>query len=305
MLTALIGIVIGLTLLAVAADQFVAGAVRLSIRARIAPVIVGAIILGFGTSLPEFLVSALAAAQNAVDLGVANVVGSNAANLTLVLGVALLITPMTIPKAVKRRELPLAVGLTLLFAGIIQQTLNVSQGVLLLGLFGVSLVLMIWLARDDQPQPLTTTVPTRFTALRIIGGLGATLAGAQILIVSALSFADTLGIAEGVVGVTVVAIGTSLPELATTVAAARRKQTSLIIGNLLGSNLFNAGAVGAITVIVGAGATVDLAISEIATVVMLAVTFVVTVSAVVFTRLPRVVGALLIAGYLASLPLLF
>ena len=305
MLTALIGIVIGLTLLAVAADQFVAGAVRLSIRARIAPVIVGAIILGFGTSLPEFLVSALAAAQNAVDLGVANVVGSNAANLTLVLGVALLIAPMTIPKAVKRRELPLAVGLTLLFAGIIQQTLNVSQGVLLLGLFGAGLVLMIWLARDDQPQPLTTTLPTRFTALRIIGGLGATLAGAQILIVSALSFADTLGIAEGVVGVTLVAIGTSLPELATTVAAARRKQTALIIGNLLGSNLFNAGAVGAITVIVGAGATVDAAISEVATVIMLAVTFVVTVSAVIFTRLPRVVGALLIAGYLASLPLLF
>lgn len=305
MLTALLGIVLGLTMLAVAADQFVIGAVRLSIRAKLAPVIVGAVILGFGTSLPEFLVSALAAAQGAVDLGVANVVGSNTANLSLILGVALLMAPMVIPAEVKRRELPLAVLLTLVFAAVIQRPAHIGFGTVLIVLFVLSLAAMIWLARDDHPQPLDTDVASNLTGVRIVGGLLVTLAGAQLLITSALSLAERLGVAEGAIGLTLVAIGTSLPELATTVAAARRKQTSLIIGNLLGSNLFNAGAVGAVTVMFGAGSTVASNVRGVATVIMLSVTVLVALGALTARRLPRLFGVLLIVGYAAALPLVF
>lgn len=306
MLIALIGIVVGLTVLAFAADQFVVGAVRLSVRAGISPVIVGAVIIGFGTSLPEFVVSGLASIQDAADLAVANVVGSNSANLALVLGIAIVLTRMDIPGSVKRRELPIAVATTGLFALIIQRPLSVTGGLVLFAVFFASLAIMIVAARNDHPGHTDTFGDSaNYTLLRLIGGLGATLIGAQVLIMSARTLAEQFGLSEGVVGVTLVAIGTSLPELATTVAAARRNQTSLIIGNLLGSNLFNATAVGGIAVVFAPQVTIVDTISGVATAIMLTVTVLVTLAVLTFKRLPRVVGFVLIGGYIASIPLLF
>lgn len=306
MLTALIGIVAGLTVLAFAADQFVIGAVRLSVKARISPVIVGAVIVGFGTSLPEFVVSGLASVQDGADLAVANVIGSNSANLALVLGVAILLTRMQVPQTVKRRELPIAVLTTGLFAFIIQHPLRVSSGLILAGLFVLSLALMIGLAKNEHPAPLDTYgMSSNFVSLRLTGGLLATLGGAQLLITSARAIALELGLSEGVVGLTLVAIGTSLPELATTIAAARRKQGTLIIGNLLGSNLFNATAVGAVAVIFAPGVAISTTVTGIATLVMLGVSAAVAIAILAFRTLPRTVGVLLIAGYIASVPLLF
>ena len=306
MLIALIGIVIGLTVLAVAADQFVIGAVRLSVKAHLSPVIVGAVIVGFGTSLPEFVVSGLASIQDGADLAVANVIGSNSANLALVLGVAIIMTRMQVPSSVKRRELPIALVTAGLFALIIQRPLSVTAGVLLAAVFAASLTLMILLAKNEHPDPLDTYgMSANFTYLRLFGGLGATLAGAQLLITSARFIASELGLSEGLVGLTLVAIGTSLPELATTVAAARRRQGALIIGNLLGSNLFNATAVGAIAVVFAPGVSITDTVSGVATVVMLGISVAVGIAIVAFRTLPRIVGVLLIASYIATVPLLF
>lgn len=293
-------------MLALAADQFVIGAVRLSVKAHLSPVIVGAVILGFGTSLPEFIVSGLASFQNAADLAVANVVGSNSANLALVLGIGILLTQMRVPKAVQWRELPIVLLTTGLFALVIQRPLSVLSAVILAAAFALSLIAMITGSRNDHPAELDTFGNAdNFTMLRLFGGLGATLAGAQLLIVSARTLAEQLGLSEGVVGVTLVAIGTSLPELATTVAAARRNQTALIIGNLLGSNLFNATAVGAVAVLFAPNVTIVSTITGVATVIMLTVTVIVAIALRVFDTLPRWFGVVLIAIYAASIPLLF
>lgn len=306
MLIALIGIVAGLTVLSFAADQFVIGAVRLSVKAHISPVIVGALIIGFGTSLPEFVVSGLASFQAGADLAVANVVGSNSANLALVLGIAIIMTRMQVPSSVKRRELPIALATTGLFAFIIQRPLSVAAGLSLAAVFVASIAVMILLARNEHPSPLDAHgMSSNFLYLRLFGGLGATLAGAQLLITSARFIAVELGLSEGLVGLTLVAIGTSLPELATTIAAARRRQGALIIGNLLGSNLFNATAVGAIAVVFTPDVSVSSTISGVATWVMLTISVAVGVAALVFRTLPRIVGVLLIAGYIATVPLLF
>lgn len=306
MLIASLGVVIGLAMLSVAADQFVIGAVRISVKAHLSPVIVGAVVLGFGTSLPELVVSALASVQNAADLAVANVIGSNSANLALGLGIAALITTMDIPDTVKRRELPIALVTSVLFAAAIQRPLHVAIGVGLALVFAVCLTLMIVLSKDDHPGSFDTFASsTNYTYLRLIGGLAATLVGAQILIASARTIATELGLAEGFVGVTIVAIGTSLPELATTVAAARRRQAALIVGNLLGSNLFNATAVGAVAVIFAPGAVIAPEIAGIATVLMLTVTAIVAVLSVVFHRVSRATGIVLIGAYVVTLPLLY
>jgi cation:H+ antiporter len=306
MLTASLGIVIGLTVLAFAADQFVIGAVRLSVKARIAPVIVGAVIVGFGTSLPEFVVSGLASYQAAPDLAVANVIGSNSANLALVFGVAVLMTRMQVPTAVVRRELPIALATTVLFAIVLQQPLSVWAGVMLAVAFAISLTVMIVGARNDfHPSVDPAQTPHTFTKLRLFGGLAATLAGAQLLIVSARTIATELGFTEGFVGLTLVAIGTSLPELATTIAAARRNHTALIVGNLLGSNLFNATAVGAVAVVFAPGVTVAANVSGTGTLVMLTISALVAVTVLVCKSVPRSVGILLIAVYVASIPLVF
>jgi len=306
MLTALIGIVAGLTVLAFAADQFVIGAVRLSVRANISPVIVGAVIIGFGTSLPEFVVSGLASIQDGADLAVANVIGSNSANLALVLGIAIIMTRMQVPASVKRRELPIALATAGLFAFIIQRPLSVIAGLILAAVFVVSLSLMIVLAKNEHPAALDTHGMSRnFTYLRLLGGLGATLAGAQLLITSARFIATELGLSEGLVGLTLVAIGTSLPELATTVAAARRRQSALIIGNLLGSNLFNATAVGAIAVVFAPGVNISSTVSGVATLAMLGISVAVGIAIVAFRTLPRIIGVLLIAGYIATMAFLF
>ncbi|MEX2532845.1 MAG: hypothetical protein WD360_02640 [Nitriliruptoraceae bacterium] len=306
MLLALIGIVVGLMVLSFAADQFVIGAVRLSVKANISPVIVGAVIIGFGTSLPEFVVSGLASFQDGADLAVANVIGSNSANLALVLGIAIIMTRIQVPASVKRRELPIALVTAGLFALIIQRPLSVTGGVILAVVFVFSISVMLLLARNEHPAPLDTYgMSANFIYLRLFGGLGGTLAGAQLLITSARFIASELGFSEGLVGLTLVAIGTSLPELATTVAAARRRQGALIIGNLLGSNLFNATAVGAIAVVFAPGVSITNTVSGVATIVMLGISVAVGVAIVAFRSLPRIVGVLLIAGYIATMPLLF
>lgn len=312
MLLASLGILVGLAVLTVAADQFVAGAARLAVVMRISPIVVGAVIIGFGTSAPELLVSGLAGIQGSVDLAVGNIVGSNVANLTLVLGVAAMITPIAVRSPALKREAPLSLGLTVLFAVLIQGGVGAVEGVVLALALAATLTVIVWTARrgDDDlggevEEYLHSRLPSRRretvrTALGLLGTLGA----AQLLVVSATTIAAELGLNEGFIGLTVVAIGTSLPELATAITAARKGETELIVGNLLGSNVFNSGAVGATVGFAGAGAVIDPTITTLGVGLMVGIAVLATVFMVTGRRVVRVEGVVLLVAYAVTLPLL-
>jgi cation:H+ antiporter len=314
MVLAIAGVVVGLVLLTYAADQFVVGAARLAVAFRLSTIVVGAVVIGFGTSAPELLVTGLSGAQGAIDLAVANVVGSNVANLTLVLGAAALVTPIAVQATVLKREAPLSLVAVCIFGGLVLVPLSILGGVVLAAVLVVSLVLIVVLARrsgagdadlgSEVDEFVRGEVRRGRESGRTLLGLLGTLAGAQVLIVSATDIAEQIGLSEGFIGLTVVAIGTSLPELATALQAARKQETDLIIGNLLGSNLFNAGAVGATAAFVGAGAQVGPPVTTIAVPLMIVVAVVATLFMVTGKRVVRWEGALLLVVYAATLPLL-
>jgi len=310
-LQSLIFVAAGVALLSYAADAFVDGAARLAVRFDISPVIVGAVIVGFGTSAPEMLVSGLAAGRGDLDLGVGNVIGSNVANITLVLGVAALVTTIGIGRLTLRRELPLSVGSVALFAILVQGGLNRIEGFILLA---VMIAALLFLARasdteqdelDDEldseyGDPSEVQVGTEW--LRTLTGLFGTVLGAWLLVEGALDLAERWGLTGGFIGLTMVAIGTSLPELVTAVAAARMGHTEMLVGNLLGSNIFNSLAVGAIIALVGPGPVLDGNLTGLATIIMIGAVvlsglFMLTKAAVV-----RWEAAVLLAAYLISMP---
>ena len=315
MLLPVLGIVAGLVVLTVAADWFVVGAVRLAARLRLSPVVIGAVVIGFGTSAPEMVVSGLAAGQGKLDIAVGNIVGSNIANLSLVLGAAALVTTVTVAGRTIRREAPLVVAATVAFALLVQGGLSRAEGVALLVGAVAAVAWILRATHEDEGgdeelahevEEFLTDAPVdlRRELLRTLVGLLGTLGAAQLLVVSATSVADALGLAEGFVGLTIVAIGTSLPELATALQAARKDETDLIVGNLLGSNLFNSLAVGGVAALAGPGPVGDPVLTGLAIWLMLGIAAI----AMLFMRTGhRVVareGGILLAVWLGTLPLL-
>jgi cation:H+ antiporter len=312
MLLAILGVVAGLALLTYAADQFVIGAARIATVLKLSPVVIGAVVIGFGTSAPEMVVSGLAAGQGSLDIAFGNIVGSNVANLTLVLGAAALVTPILVHSPVLKREAPLSLGLVVAFAILVQTGLSRIDAAILGALLLAALAYILVASRtgDDvlvgEVEEFLAGAPpsTRKESLRTGLGLLGTLAAAQLLVVSASSIATELGLSEGFIGLTVVAIGTSLPELATSLQAARKHETDLIIGNLLGSNMFNSGAVAAVAGITGPGQLTDPTIVGLATVVMVVLAVAATVFMVTGKRVVRWEGALLLVAYAATIPFL-
>ena len=305
MVLALILLVVGIVILTFAADHFVEGAVSVADVFNISPVVVGALVIGFGTSLPEMLVSGVAAVQGDADLGVGNVLGSNVANLTLVLGIAALIAVISIDTLTSRRELPLCVGSVLLFAVLVQDGFRRWEGVVLL----VALVAtLLWLLRNahdhDLESPAQEHEPKGAMAsgVRTVVGLTGTVGGAWLLVEGATSLADEVGLTGGFVGLTLVAIGTSLPEMVTAVVAARRGETDLIIGNLLGSNIFNSLAVGAVLGLLGPGPLEDNNLAGLATIIMISVVLIAAVFLYTGGRVVRWQAAALLLIYLITMP---
>jgi cation:H+ antiporter len=313
----LVLVAVGLLLLAKAADEFVLGAARLSAVLRIAPVVIGAIVIGVGTSLPEMLVSGLAAGQGKLDIAAGNIIGSNVANLTLVLGVAAILVPITTRARILRRELPLATGAVILFAIAIQGGLTRLEGGLLLGGLVVAVgVILLGARRGDGDEELAADVeefvdPEHLHDVRVgrevvrtLLGLIGTVAGAQAMVSGASGIAAELGLGEGFVGLTLVAIGTSLPELVTAVAAARKGEDELIIGNLLGSNLFNSFGVAGVAGLVGPGPLVDGTLAGGATWLMIAVVIVSAIGMFTERALVRWEGVVLVGAYVVAVPFL-
>ncbi len=305
MVLALILLVVGIVILTFAADHFVEGAVSVADVFNISPVVVGALVIGFGTSLPEMLVSGVAAVQGDADLGVGNVLGSNVANLTLVLGIAALIAVISIDTLTSRRELPLCVGSVLLFAVLVQDGFRRWEGVV----FAVALVAtLLWLLRNahdhDLESPAQEHEPKGAMAsgVRTVVGLTGTVGGAWLLVEGATSLADEVGLTGGFVGLSLVAIGTSLPEMVTAVVAARRGETDLIIGNLLGSNIFNSLAVGAVLGLLGPGPLEDNNLAGLATIIMISVVLIAAVFLYTGGRVVRWQAAALLLIYLGTMP---
>lgn len=246
----ILAILAGFGLLVWGADRFVDGASNIARNFGVSPLIVGLTIVGFGTSAPEMLVSGLAAFDGAPTLGVGNALGSNIANLGLVLGVTVLIRPLMVDSATLRREFPILGGI-MLFALVLMIDLHLSKldGVLLFAGFILLLFMMALLAmRSSQSDPLKqefeqelaeTRLSTKQATISFIVGLVTLLIGSKLLVWGAVAIATLLGMSELVIGLTIVAIGTSLPELAAAITSVLKAEPDIAIGNIIGSNMFN------------------------------------------------------------------
>lgn len=297
----------GLALLVWAADVFVAGAEGFALRHRWSPAVIGAVVVGFGTSLPEMVTSAVAAWRGQAELALGNAAGSNLANLLLVLGAAALIAPLSGTRMQGPRRDALAAGgagvvlVLVALDGRIGVVEGAVLGAALLGVLG-------WqIASGQGAGTVDPVVEVRAVEVRVLGGLVGVLAGAQILVVGATALAERFGVPELVVGTVLVAVGTSLPELATAIASARRGQVELLVGNLLGSNVFNALAVVGLAALVAAGRGAALPVLGPALAVVVASTVVtIAVGGWLAYRpsVPRWAGATLLAAHAGSVPVL-
>lgn len=311
----------GLALLTFAADHLVLGSSRLAARLRISPVVVGVVVIGLGTSAPEFLVSGVAAARGDTGIAVGNIVGSNILNLTLILGVAAVIGRVGVSSTVIRREVRLAVVSVAVFAVVAWFGLSTWTGAALGVTAAGALGLLLRWARDGRnaelavetaeftaaPAPLDVPVPPArvpiwFEPIRALLGLAGVLIGAQLLVLNASWIAERLGVSQVVIGFTLVALGTSVPELVTTIAAQRRGESDLVVGNLFGSNLFNSLAGGAVVGV--ATGPVALRFSSLALLVAMVLTAVIAWALLRRgLRLTRVEGAVLLVIYVAIMPI--
>lgn len=288
----------GVILLVFGAERAVHEAEHIADQLRISPIVVGALVVGLGTSLPEMVVSGIAAAQrDTIDLAAGNVIGSNAANLTLVLGVGALITTIRPNRQVFRREGILMLAATLLLAlTLVDEHLSKTEaGLLLLAMVGAAITITQGThSTEHEPHTKRTTTLTK-PIIWAVASLAAVVLGAQILVLGATEIADRLGASEAFIGVTVVAIGTSLPELATTVAAARRRAVDLIVGNVFGSNIFNSLAVTGIAGIAGTGQLEDLPTNSLF--VMVAITILALGAGALRNEYSKADGYLLLLAY--------
>ncbi|MEQ8305855.1 MAG: calcium/sodium antiporter [Hoeflea sp.] len=254
MLTDLILLAFGLALLTGGAELLVRGAISLANRLGMPPLLIGLTVVGFGTSMPELLVSLQAALGGAPAIAVGNVVGSNIANILLIVGLAAMISPIAtrIPNLNRDLVMMIAASLVMLalgFAGIVSFWAGIMMFGALVGYLG-------WVTYTDRNRAdvadgeVTLRLSGLKEALFIIGGLAGLFFGADLLVKAATSIARDFGISEAVIGLTVVAVGTSLPELATSVVAAFRRQAEMALGNVVGSNIFNILGILGITAIV-------------------------------------------------------
>lgn len=302
MLLDIILIVVGVTLVLTGADRLTEGASALARRMSVPEIIIGLTIVAAGTSAPELFVSLVSALKGTPDLAVGNVVGSNIMNAMLIVGCAAMVAPMTISRSTVKKDIPFSVGASVLLMLLaLNSFLGRLDGIILLAGFAIFMAYTLMQAKKGQAESVVEVKQQNpwLSALWVLAGLVMLVVGSNLFVDSASSVALSLGISEGVVGLTVVAGGTSLPELATSVVAARKGQSAIAIGNVIGSNVFN------ILLILGLTATISpLAIEGITTVdmavMLISVSLVWLFSFTKFT-VERWEGAMLVGGYLVYL----
>jgi cation:H+ antiporter len=305
-------LVFGLALLYFGAEWLVRGSSEIALRSGLSPLVVGLTVVAFGTSAPELLVSMKANLDpdTEADIAVGNVVGSNICNIALLLGIAALIRPMRLKSQVVKRELPVLCVVSVVFVWMLwDRRIEHWEGFLLVGAIVAYLWTSVRHALKNPHDPFEEEVPEKVIekakkggAARwavdvglVVLGLGALVWGAERLVENGVILARFAGVSEAVIGLTLVAIGTSLPELATTIVASVRRQADIIAGNLVGSNLFNMMVVMGVTasvkpVVAGGIQAIDLGVMLLATAVL--VPFMIS-----GFLLSRIEGAVLVIGY--------
>jgi cation:H+ antiporter len=250
MLEAIAFLIIGLGLLVWSADKLVYGAAALARNFGISPLVIGMTILAMGSSAPEMMVSATAALDGKTDTAVGNVLGSNIANIALILGITALIKPLSISSGVIRRELPLMIGVTLLAGALLWDNhLGFYEGVLLFVLFAAFLFAMLQISRsekkngdaflEEQESEVPEGVSNPKAAMWVVVGLIILPLSANMLVDNAVVIAKFFGMSDLVIGLTIIAVGTSLPELAASLAGVMKGEDDMAVGNIIGSNVFN------------------------------------------------------------------
>lgn len=249
MLFASLAILLGFGLLLWSADRFVDGAAAIAIHAGVSPLIIGMLIVGFGTSAPEMLVSAVAALDGKADLALGNALGSNIINTGLILGLTALMTPVLVQPAIIQRELPLLLAIGMLAAILLWDgNLGRLESFLLLGCFGALVAWQLYSAKKSGEQGLEDEQFEEIKSHRLtwgqawfwlLVGLVLLVLSSRLLVWGAVTVAEALGVSDLVIGLTIVAFGTSLPELAASVVAARKGEHDIALGNIIGSNMFN------------------------------------------------------------------
>lgn len=258
-----LAVVAGFVVLVWSADRFVLGASSIARNLGVSPMIVGLTVVGFGTSAPEMFVSAVAALDGSSDIGIGNAIGSNIANIGLILGITALVTPLVVRSETLRREFPILLAITLIVMMLLyDQSLDRVDGVIFLGGLLVVLYWMISLGArsritDPMPAEFAAEMPRAMRTSVAVGwfvvGLVGLLVSSRILVLGAVNIAEALGVSQLVIGLTIVAVGTSLPELAASVASALKNEHDIAIGNVLGSNMYNLLAVLAMPAIIAPG----------------------------------------------------
>jgi cation:H+ antiporter len=305
---AVVAVVFGLVLLMVASDRLVVSAVRISQAIGVSAILIGALVVGLGTSLPELLVSVLASIEDRIDIAMANVVGSNIANVSLVLGFAAIVAPVAASRLTLRREgVLMLAALVVLTIFLWDRNVEVWEGGVLVGGLVVAVYFLVrWSMYDAATETEAAAEIEEMVAgtrgpiiLEIVIGFGAlvvTVAAANFLLEGSLAIGREIGLSDAFLGV-MLGVGTSLPELATATAAIRRRESDLVVGNVLGSNIFNSFAVAGAAGLAGGGILTDL--DRPLLLIMLTAALLAGVFSRTGLRLTRVEGLLLVAGFVA------
>ncbi|NTS75896.1 calcium/sodium antiporter [Catenovulum sp. SM1970] len=320
MLITSILLIVGLIGLVWSADRFVYGAAALARNLGLSPLIIGLTIVAMGSSAPEMMVAATAAMEGKPDTAIGNAIGSNITNITLVLGLTALLKPLIVSSTTIKRELPLVL-ISSAFAVWLLSDLDLTriEGIVLFAGFLLTIGLLTFLAlkrkyevgedalEEDFDEEVPDNVPMNKAIFWLIAGMVLLPLSSSILVDSAVDIAKYFGLSDLVIGLTIIAIGTSLPELAASMAGVLKGEDDLALGNIVGSNIFNALAVLALPGIIAPG-MIDAAIMNRDALIMLGVTVVLLMMAIGISKnrsINRVEGGLLLAGFIGYQYFLF
>lgn len=306
MLKNILILIVGFVLLVKGADFFVEGSSSVAKRFRIPSIIIGLTIVAMGTSLPEFAVSVTASASGNNALAVSNVIGSNVFNLVVVCGCCALFAPLTIKKSTLKIEFPFAIlcAVLLLVLGVIGMSVQRIDGIIFLVLFVLYILWTIYSALKARKSSNTQIdekeykiLPMWQCLLYIVGGAVAIMFGGDFVVDSASYIASAAGLSQNLIGLTIVAMGTSLPELVTSAVAARKKESDMALGNVIGSNIFN------ILLVLGASAAISpiafITENIIDIIILTAMSLIIYIFAVTKNHINRGEGIVMLAMYAA------
>ena len=301
----------GIILLVFSADKFVDGAAATSKRFGLPPLLIGMLVIGFGSSMPEMVISAISSSQGNPGLALGNAFGSNITNIALILGITAVISPITVGSTVLSRELPYLAGLTALLAGLLYYDgyLSKTDGFILIIAFCCLVVWSIYAGLKTKKdklasvveQELSTPLSLKVAISYTVFGLIFLVIGSRFLVWGGVEIAQFFGISDLIIGLTIVAIGTSLPELASCISAVRKNEHDLALGNVIGSNMFNTTIVVGITGMIAPTALEPGILKWDMPVLILLTTalFMMCYSLIGFGKITRLEGNLLLFAYLA------